>query len=143
MLRTLAFLGALLAGATTHAGPYAPGKVVYDVTSADPAAVQHVLDRASLLQDLYGNDPMEASIVIVLHEGAIPLFSRRARAMHAQLQERARGLAMGEVIEFRLCQASARMQGLGAGDFDAFVGLVPMADAEIVRLQQGGYAYLR
>jgi len=49
---------------------------------------------------------------------------------------------MGEVIQFRLCQASAKMQGYSRRDFEDFIKLVPMADAEIVRLQHGGYAYL-
>jgi intracellular sulfur oxidation DsrE/DsrF family protein len=34
------------------------------------------------------------------------------------------------------------MQGYGRGDFEGFIELVPMADAEIVRLQSDGYAYL-
>lgn len=145
ILRTVALLLAGLAGASFAGEPpaYAPGKVVYDVSSPDAVEVQRILDRASLLQDLYGSDPLEASIVMVLHEGAIPLFATGDREAHAALQDRARGLALGEIIRFRVCRASARMQGLGEGDFPAFAAMVPMADAEIVRLQGAGYAYLR
>jgi hypothetical protein len=35
------------------------------------------------------------------------------------------------------------MQGYKSTDFPSFVKVVPMADAEIVMLQQQGYAYLR
>jgi intracellular sulfur oxidation DsrE/DsrF family protein len=56
---------------------------------------------------------------------------------------RAESLTLGEITEFRLCSASARLQGFDAGDFPAFVKLVPMADAELVRLQGEGYAYLK
>jgi len=140
----LALLLAGFAGAAVAGPPaYAPGKVVYDVSSPDPAEIGRILDRASLLQNLYGNDPLESAIVIVVHEGAIPLFAEGGQKGHAALRERARGLALGEVISFRLCRASARMQGFGEGDFDEFVAMVPMADAEIVRLQHAGYAYLR
>jgi intracellular sulfur oxidation DsrE/DsrF family protein len=141
-LRAVLLLLTLLtaAGAAAEPAAYTPSKVVYDVSSSDPKALQHILDRVSMLQNLYGSDPFEASIVIVLHEGAIPRFSKRG---DVKLRDRARSLALGEIIRFRLCAASAKMQGYGAKDFDEFVAVVPMADAEIVKLQQAGYAYLR
>jgi hypothetical protein len=126
-----------------HAAEYAPAKVVYDVSSGDPAVMQRILDRASLLQDLYGNNPFEASIVIVVHEGAIPLFSVREPGRNRELIDRAHSLSLGEVIRFAACRASAKMQGYEDGDLAEFVAMVPMADAEIVRLQRAGYAYLR
>lgn len=121
---------------------YAPGKVVYDFSRPSAQALAHLLDRASLLQRMYGHDPFDASIVIVVHEGAIPLFASKGGGAHRELMRRAESLAMGEIIEFRLCGISARMQGFGSGDFHGFVSVVPMADAEIVRLQRAGYAYL-
>jgi intracellular sulfur oxidation DsrE/DsrF family protein len=141
-LRYLFPLLALLVSTAATAEPaaYAPARVVYDVSSSNPKALQNILDRVSMLQNLYGSDPFEASIVIVLHEGAIPKFSRRG---DVQLRDRARSLALGEIIRFRLCAASAKMQGYAAKDFEEFIAMVPMADAEIVKLQQAGYAYLR
>lgn len=122
---------------------YAPAKAVYDVSTSDAAELGRILDRASLLQTLYGVDPFEAAIVIVVHEGAIPLFAKSAPDQAHDLMLRASSLAMGEVIHFRLCSASARMQGYSSEDFHEFMKMVPMADAEIVRLQNEGYAYLR
>jgi intracellular sulfur oxidation DsrE/DsrF family protein len=121
---------------------YAPSRVVYDVSSADPATLSGILDRAVLLQDLWGNDPFESAIVVVIHEGAVPHFVQ-GEQKNAALVERARGLALGETIRFRLCRASARMQGFEDADFPDFIGMVPMADAEIVRLEHSGFAYLR
>jgi len=143
-LAMLVLLHLTLGTSASAAGqqPYAPGKVVYDLSQFNPEALNNILDRASKLQNLYGNNPFEASIVIVVHEGAIPLFANRDR-IESELIQRAASLALGEVIEFRLCRLSARMQGFREGDFPEFVNLVPMADAEIVRLQQAGYAYLR
>ncbi len=143
--RMLIALLALAFGAVASAGEqsgYAPGKVVYDFSHPDTQELKNILDRASVLQNIYGNNPFESSIVIVVHEAAIPLFARRNQDGHADLMRRAAGLAMGEVIEFRLCRMSARMQGLGDGDFQEFVTMIPMADAELVRLQRSGYAYL-
>lgn len=121
---------------------YAPSRVVYDVSTSDPAALGGILDRAVLLQDLWGNDPFESTIVVVIHEGAVPHFAQAGQDNGALL-DRARGLALGGIIHFRLCRASARMQGFEDGDFPDFIDMVPMADAEIVHLEQSGFAYLR
>ena len=139
----LALLMALAAPVTASgAEAYAPAKVVYDVSSPDPKQLKNILDRVSLLQNLYGSDSFSASIVIVLHEGVIPLFANGQSHYQKELVRRAQDLAMGEIIQFRLCQASARMQGFERKDFEHFIQLIPMADAEIVKLQHQGYAYL-
>lgn len=122
--------------------PYQPAKVVYDLSSADKTHLSNILDRAGFLQRLYNNDTFEASIVIVVHEAAIPLFVRHNRR-HKELMRRASSLTMGEIIQFRVCRASATLQGFKPEDFDDFIQLVPMADAEIARLQAQGYAYLK
>ena len=46
-------------------------------------------------------------------------------------------------IEFRMCQASASLRGLKPKDIHGFITMIPMADAEIVRLQNAGYSYMR
>ncbi len=56
----------------------------------------------------------------------------------------ARGLTLNGVIEYRICQAGAARRGYAPEDFHGFASVVPMADAEIVRLQQQeGYGYMR
>lgn len=122
---------------------YSPAKVIYDVSNPESTVLNHILDRASLLQNIYSNNPFEASIIIVVHEGAIPLFAKSSQSAQQELMRRANSLTMGEIIEFRLCRASAKMQGFEQQDFPDFVKIVPMADAEIVKLQNEGYAYLR
>ena len=121
---------------------YEPAKVVYDVSSSNPKALSHILDRASMLQNVYQNDSFEASIIFVIHEGAIPLFGNSDKNQHAELMRRARSLSMGEIIKFRVCKASASMQGYKKEDLQDFISMVPMADAEIIKLQHDGYAYL-
>lgn len=122
---------------------YAPAKVIYDITSGNIATVNHILDRASLLQNTYGNDPFNASIILVIHEDAIPLFAKQNQTEYKELNTRAKSLTMADIIWFRLCKASASIQGYNEKDFDEFIALVPMADAEIIELQNQGYGYLR
>lgn len=121
---------------------YAPGKVVYDLAVTNANELSHMLDRASLLQRLYQNDSFNASIVFVVHEGSIPFFVK-TRTEFRELMQRARSLSLGEIIQFKICLASAKMQGFTAADFHEFVEIVPMADAELIELHNKGYTYLK
>lgn len=123
---------------------YSKQKVVFDTTSGSTAGLTSVLDRASLISILNGADPLDNKIVIVLHGGAIPFFAIRNYAKNKDLMHRAQSLSVGEVVEYRMCRAAARLQGFNPEDIHGFVKMVPMADAEIVRLQQEeGFAYMK
>lgn len=123
---------------------YAPQKAVYDVAAVDREAFVGVLDRASYLNNIYNADPFSASIVLVLHGDEIPFFAIDNHAEHRDLMRRAHSLTLAGPIEFRMCRVAARGHGLEPEDIHGFVKLVPMADAEIVRLQrEEGYAYMR
>lgn len=123
---------------------YQPQKVVYDVAVAGPAALEAVLDRVSYLNNLYGADPFRASIVLVLHGDEIPLFAIANLDDNQALMRRAQSLTVAGPIEIRMCSQAAQAHGLEAEDIHGFVKMVPMADAELVKLQQeAGYAYMR
>ena len=123
---------------------YAPHKVVYDVAAADVDQFTHVLDRVSFLNNIYHADPFAASIVLVLHGNEIPFFAIDNFAEYRELMQRAQSLTLAGTVEFRMCRVAARGYGLEPGDIHGFVKVVPMADAEIVRLQQEeGYVYMR
>lgn len=123
---------------------YRGQKVVFDTTAGTPAGLSSVLDRASYLSLLNGADPFDTRVVLVLHGDAIPFFAIKNHSKHKDLMRRAQSLSVGGVVEYRLCSAAARMQGFEAKDIHGFVKMVPMADAEIVRLQQEeGFAYMR
>jgi len=123
---------------------YAPHKVLYDVSAADVEAFTRVLDRVSYLNNIYHADPFAASIVLVLHGDEIPFFAIDNFARYRELMHRAQSLTLAGPVEFRMCRVAASGFGLEPGDIQGFVKVVPMADAEIVRLQQEeGYAYMR
>lgn len=123
---------------------YKPHKVLYDVATSGAEEFSRVLDRASYLNNLYGADPFAASIVLVLHGDEIPFFAIENVERYGDLMTRARSLTIGGIIEFRMCQVAARGHGYEPKDIHGFVKVVPMADAEIVRLQkEQGYAYMR
>ena len=124
---------------------YKPSRVVYDVTSGRAGHLANILDRVSLLSSLYGADPFESSIVVVLHGDVIPLFAIKEYEKNKELMTRAYNLALSGVAEFRMCKASAKSHySLTPKDIHGFVNMVPMADAEIIRLQnEEAYAYMR
>lgn len=127
-----------------HDIQYKPQRVVYDVTASSLAQFELVLDRASYLSKVYKADPFSASIVIVLHGNEIPFFATENYAKYKDLMLRAKSLTYDEVIQFRMCRIAAKGHGYEPKDIHGFVEIVPMADAEIVRLQrEENYAYMR
>jgi len=121
---------------------YEPQKVVYDLSSGDRKDLVSVLDRVGYLYKLYGSDPFDSSIVVVIHGGAIPFFAIDEFKKNKDIMRRAQSLTVGTSIEFRMCRAAARLLNYEPNDIHGFVKMVPMADAEIVRLQHDGYAYM-
>ncbi|MEJ2441025.1 MAG: DsrE family protein [Gammaproteobacteria bacterium] len=57
--------------------------------------------------------------------------------------QRAQSLSVGGVIEFRMCRLAAKRAGLEPKDIHGFVSMVPDGDAEIIMLEQQGFAYMR
>lgn len=81
--------------------------------------------------------------MIVLHGAEIPFFARKNIDKYKDLMTRAQSLTVGGIIEFRMCKIAAKGRGLDPKDIHGFVSMVPMGDAEIVRLQHEGYSYMR
>ena len=122
---------------------YQPSKVVYDLFTGNEEDLANILDRLGYLYQLTGSDPLDSSIVVVIHGDSIPFFAISEWGKYKELMKRAQSLTIGTSIEFRMCQAAARMRGLEPKDIHGFVKMVPMADAELVRLQHEGYAYMQ
>lgn len=122
---------------------YDPGKVIYDLTSGNKEDISNILDRIGYLFKLYESDTFDSSIVVVIHGDAIPFFAIDEMDKHSNIMRRAQSLTVGTSIEFRMCRAAAKVMKYEPQDIHGFVQMVPMADAEIVRLQRDNYAYMR
>jgi len=132
-------------GHATEITPVYQGqKVVFDVTADNLASLNSVLDRAGYLSQMNGDDPFAVRIVLVVHGDAIPFFAIKNYSKYQTLMRRAYSASLGNIIEFRICKPAARLRGLKPSDIHGFVTMVPMAEAEIARLQQEeGFAYMR
>jgi len=122
---------------------YSNQRVVFDVAVASVERMNAVLDRASYINNLNGGNPFDTSIVLVLHGDEIPFFAIENLDRYQALMTRAQSLTVGGVIEFRMCRVAARGHGYEPEAIHGFVTLVPMAEAEIIRYQHRGYAYLQ
>lgn len=123
---------------------YLPQKVVYDVSVDTPEQMNALFDRMSSLNVEYGSDPFDAAIVVVLQGPEMRFFDIRNFQEHEDIVRRAQNLTVGGVVEIKMCQRAARNMGLEPEDVHGFIELVPMGDAEIIRLQQEeGFAYVR
>jgi len=123
---------------------YQPQKVVFDVAVDTPDEVDSLMDRMSGLSVEYGSDPFDASIIAVLHGPEMEFFTLKNFQRYEDLVRRAQSLAVGGVIEFRMCERAGRNRGIQPDNVHGFIDMVPMGDAEIVRLQQEeNYAYIK
>ena len=119
-------------------------KAVYDVAVSNTEELEGVIDRVSFLSNLYQANPFDSAIAVVLHGDEIPMFATRNLRKYCELMERAHCLTQAGPIKFHMCVVAARSRGYKSKDIHDFVKMVPMADAEIVKLQrENGYAYMR
>ncbi len=131
-------------GAKVTSTKYKPQKVVYDVHVKTVAAVESVLDRASHLSKITGADPFEQSIVLVLHGKELSFFAIKNYDKYKDLMKRAQSLVESEVISMKMCKIAAQSQGYAPEDIHGFIEMVPMGDAEIIRLQyEDDHAYMQ
>lgn len=123
---------------------YVPQKVVYDVSVDTPEEMAAILDRMSALNVEYGSDPFDAAIIAVLRGPEVRFFDTRNFEKYEELARKAQNLTAGGVIEIKMCQRAAQNIGLEPEHIHGFIELVPIGDAEIIRLQQEEeYAYIR
>lgn len=131
-------------GATVTPTEYKPQKVVYDVHVKTVKAVESVLDRASYLSTITGADPFDQSIVLVLHGAELSFFAIENYKKYKELIHRAQSLVESEALSIRMCKIAAQSQGYTPDDIHGFIDMVPMGDAEIIRLQyEEAYAYMQ
>ena len=131
-------------GGVLFAEDLQPLRVVYDVAVDSPEAVNNVLARASHMSQITGADPLEGSIVLILHGNEVAFFNRDEFETYRDIVDRARSLTVGGVIKIKISELALKVRGMSAKDVHSFLEVVPFGDAEIARLQaQEEHAYLQ
>lgn len=126
-------LGALALPAVSHAADKA--RLVIQVSVNDPATWNLALNNAKNVQKELGKDNVELEIVA---------FGPGINMLKADSEVATRiDEAADSGVQVMACQNTMRGQKLSKEDMNAKVGYVPSGVVEIMRRQQGGYAYLR
>lgn len=126
-------LSALSLPAVSHAADKA--KLVIQVSVNDPATWNLALNNAKNVQKDLGKDNVELEIVA---------FGPGINMLKADSEVATRiDEAADSGVQVMACQNTMRGQKLSKEDMNAKVGYVPSGVVEIMRRQQGGYAYLR
>lgn len=103
------------------------------------------------LEDLFGmledsvaaNEPQQDPVIIVLHGPEALPFIRRNYLEHRDIVDRAAKLRAFDRIQLLMCETWMRNNGIDRDDLLPFVDTVPLAPAEVERLERDGYVPYR
>ena len=123
------------AASTTAASAAAPARVVVQVSEADPARWNLVLNNVKNLQDDLGAN--NVTIEIVAYGPGIGMLK-----LDAPTSSRVTDAAKAGVL-IQACENTMRNQKLVRADMHPNVSYVPAGVTQIVKRQQEGWAYLR
>ena len=113
-----------------------PHRIVFEVTSADPQVWEAVLNNIENVQRALGIDVTE--IRVVAHGKGIGLVMKTNTA----LAERIAALTTARV-KFVACENTMKRMKIQKDDLLAVAGTVDSGVAEVVRLQEAGWSYIR
>ena len=112
-----------------------PTRVVVQVSEADPARWNLVLNNVKNLQDELGAD--KVTIEVVAYGPGIGMLKLDAPS-NSRVSD-----AIKSGVAIQACENTMRNQKLVRADMHPGVGYVPAGVVQIIRRQQDGWAYLR
>jgi len=113
--------------------PESPG-YVFGVTVNTVEQLDVILDRADSLRELFDPD-QHGRIAIVLHGNELQLFQKENYAANMSIVNKARQLDQENIIDIKACQTMMRVLEIEQNELPDFIEQVPLAPAEIRRLQ--------
>lgn len=142
LLVGLAALSIILAmSAVAWAGSYAPQKVVYQINSKDLTVIGGALRNIQNHINAVGEDKL--TIIVVVHGGGHLMF--RKGKTNEQIIAKIKSLQK-QGVKFAQCAVTLQRKKLSL-DKDMVIitkaNIVPSGVAEIAKLQQDGFAYIK
>jgi intracellular sulfur oxidation DsrE/DsrF family protein len=125
----------ILATVAAMAQEAASKKIVFDVTSADPAVQEMAIRHIGLMADSYPGIKLE----LVVYGGALPMFMTEKSTVSEKIAE----LAKNENITFAACQGTMKRHNVDVSQLLPGVSVVPDAIIEIVSKQNEGWGYIK
>ncbi len=127
---------AAAAGAAAVPQEAKPHRVVFEVTTDDAAVWQSVLNNVENLQKSLGRETTE--VRVIAHGKGLGFLMKT----DTTLAERIAGLA-GPRVKFFACENTMRRMKVTKEDLLPAAGTVDSGVAEVVRLQEAGWSYIK
>ncbi|HET7115486.1 MAG TPA: DsrE family protein [Hanamia sp.] len=110
-------------------------KVVFDITSSDPACQKQVVREASLIKQ--GNP--DAQVEVVLYGQSLDLVCKDKSQYADDIQK----LASQKGVSFNVCHIAMEHHHIDPSQLIAGVGVVPDGIYEIIKKQRDGWGYIK
>ena len=117
--------------------PLLQSKAYLQISPAGQAELEALF--ATLEDAVAAGEAQPDPVVVVLHGPEARRFLRRNYLDNQPLVDRAAKLRAFDRIELRMCETWMRSNGVGRGDLLPFVDTIPLAPAEVERLEREGY----
>lgn len=117
-------------------------RYLFDLDRHTPAEIAALLKTAEEKMSIARAQAQDIQIAIVLHGPDIRVFTKSNYSTHGDIVDTAARLDAYGVIDFMVCEFSARQQGITRGDLPSFIDFVPFGPAEIDSLESQGYLRL-
>lgn len=110
-------------------------KVVFDITSSDPACQKQVVREANLIKQ--GNP--DAQVEVVLYGQSLDLVCKNKSQYADDIQK----LASQKGVSFNVCHIAMEHHHIDPSQLIAGVGVVPDGIYEIIKKQRDGWGYIK
>ena len=110
-------------------------KVVFDITSSDPACQKQVVREAGLIKK---NNP-DAQVEVVLYGQSLDLIRKDKSGYASDIQS----LLKQKGVSFNACQIAMEHHDINPSQLIEGVGVVPDGIYEIVQKQKEGWGYIK
>lgn len=112
-----------------------PVKIVFDVTSSDPATHKMAMRHVKFMADAYPNSEFE----LVGYSGSLDMFLAQKSAVREEME----ALINKKNVSFKVCAATMKRYEATQDDLIQGVESVPDGILEIVTKQQQGWGYIK
>lgn len=112
-----------------------PVKIVFDVTSADPAIHEATLRHVTEMSKNYQDSKFE----VVLYGGSINMVVNDKSSVLEQIK----ALSSNKNVAFAICEQTMKRKNVSADQLIPGVMIVPDGILEIIQKQQKGWGYIK
>lgn len=112
-----------------------PVKIVFDVTSADPAVHESTMRHVTEMAKNYPNSQFE----VVLYGGSIVMVQNEKSSVLGEIK----ALSTNKNVSFAICEQTMKRKNVLASQLIPGVIIVPDGILEIIQKQQQGWGYIK